>query len=322
MTRTPQSPRADRSRFGSGRFEAKTSSLCYDDSTARHKRAVTSANMSSAHSAAQPPRRINEERVCIDALKHVLLTRCGCTEVHVREEASDPPDYTITVDGTCYPAEVTSIVSLQAYYDHCKKFAQAIRDRAHSEGVLSGTYALEISRHPNIPKPTSHRGRQLLDRAVDYLRATREATTSAKLEIATDETGKIRIVKVSGEGAAVGALWTPPAMWEGEVQGELATLMQRAVTTKTKKLQKVGIEPQRAFLLLYDAHGLGDANDAAIALRQVKGYDWFHSIFWAASFTNRTNAVYPDEPGRKGIFLFSSAPNWNGVGSVSLETDG
>lgn len=278
--------------------------------------------MSSANSADKPHRRIDEERVCIDSLKHVLCTRCGCKEVRVREEERDPPDFTVTIDGISYAAEVTSIVSSQQYHAHCKEFANAIRVRAHLAGVLSGTYAFIVSRFPKVPKPTSQHGRQLLDRAIDYVRDTRQEVTCGAIQICKDQSGKIEIAKVSGDGSAVGVRWTPPAMWEGEVQGELTTLMQNAVTRKTKRLKDVGIGPQSALLLLYDAHGYGDASDAAIALQQVDGYDWFHSIFWAASFTDRKNAEYPNEPGREGLFLFSNAPTWNRVGTVPLETGG
>jgi len=108
-------------------------------------------------------------------------------------------------------------------------------------------------------------------------------------------------------------------MWEGDVQSQLAIMMQQAVDNKKRKLQDKGVGSQRALLLLYDAFAYAQPVDAVSAMRKVNGYDWFHSIFWAASFFDRKNTTYPEEPGREGIFLYSSNPNWNGVGTVQLE---
>ncbi len=276
--------------------------------------------MSSANPADKADRRIDEELVSVDALKHVLCTRCGCKEVHPHRESCDPPDFNVTIDGEPFPTEVTSIVSCQQYHAQCKEFADAIRDRANSRGVLSGKYAFIVSRLPLIPKPTTKDGRQLLEAAVAYVEATRQLTDSAELQLVKDVAGKISIAKVSANGSAIGVLWTPPAMWEGEIQSQLSKLIQQAVDVKQRKLQDAGISSGRALLLLYDAYGYGEPKDAAAAMQQVNGYDWFHSIFWAASFSDRKNTTYPDEPGRDGLFLFSTNPAWNGVGTAPLET--
>jgi hypothetical protein len=63
-------------------------------------------------------------------------------------------------------------------------------------------------------------------------------------------------------------------------------------------------------LLLYDAYGYVDADDVGKALLKVHGYDWFHSIFWAESFTARPNHSYPDEPGRTGFFVYTKEERW------------
>ncbi len=46
------------------------------------------------------------------------------------------------------------------------------------------------------------------------------------------------------------------------------------------------------------------------ALLKVQGYEWLHSIFWAASFTDRSNTLYPGKPGRGGVFLYSKKEEW------------
>ena len=107
--------------------------------------------------------RIDEEAVSVDSLKHVLFTRYGCKAVHIHREEHDPPDFTLTVDGEAFPAEVTSIVSRQRYVAQCKEFARAIRNHADSFKILSGTYAFQVSRFPDIPKPRSRSCLKVID---------------------------------------------------------------------------------------------------------------------------------------------------------------
>ena len=276
--------------------------------------------MSSVNHADNTNRRIDEELVSVDSLKHVLCTRCGCRKAYLHREQHDPPDFTVTIDGEPFPTEVTSIVSRQQYHAQCGEFAKAIRDRADSLGILSGKYAFIVSRLPCIPKPTSKNGRQLLDAAVAYVDVTRQQGVSPGVQLAQDGSGKISIEKVSASGSTVGILRIAPAMWEGDIQKQLATLIQRAVDDKKRKLQDAGIGLQRALLLLYDAFGYAEPQDTVAAMQQVNGYDWFHSIFWTASFFDRKNTTCLEEPGREGFFLFSNNPSWNRVGTVPLET--
>jgi hypothetical protein len=274
--------------------------------------------MSSVNREDNANRRIDEELVSVDALKHVLCTRCGCKEVHPHREQHDPPDFTVTIDCEPFPAEVTSIVSRQQYSAQCKEFAEAISERTNSLGVLSGKYAFIVSQLPRIPKPTSKNGRQLIEKAVAYVDATRQQGNSPEVQLAKDASGNISIAKLAANGSTIGLLWSAPAMWEGDIQSQLAIMIQQAVDDKRRKLQDAGVGPRKAFLLLYDAFGYAQPVDAIAAMQQVNGYDWFHSIFWAASFFDRKNSTYPEEPGREGIFLFSNNSSWNGVGTVPL----
>jgi len=88
--------------------------------------------------------------------------------------------------------------------------------------------------------------------------------------------------------------------------------MQNAVYEKRKKLLKKGVPDvcPNNILLFYDAYGSAELDDAQKALSKVEGYRWFNSIFWVASFTERQNELYPDEPGRIGTFLYSTNKNW------------
>ena len=100
--------------------------------------------------------------------------------------------------------------------------------------------------------------------------------------------------------------------WEGEMQDELVGLIQNSVSRKRLRLEKKGVPQQcrNIILLLYDAYGYAEADDAKVALRGVHGYDWFHSVFWARSFADRTNELYPEEPGRVGLFLYTKENSW------------
>jgi len=262
-------------------------------------------------------RRIDEELVSVDALKHLLYTNCDCKDVSIQRENEDPPDFTVRIDGVLYPTEVTSIVSRKQYSEQCKTFARIIQQNAASSGILFGTYAFIISRLPIIPKPESKDGRQLLIKALSYIGDTREQKIYPEKKLVQDNLGKISISKRNDTGSTVGLRWTA-GMREGEIVNKLSELIQHAVDKKKQILQAKGIEPKSALLLLYDAFGYAEPIDAFTAMEKVSDYDWFHSIFWAASFFDRENRSFPEEPGREGLFLFSHIPSWNRTGSISV----
>lgn len=261
-------------------------------------------------------RRIDEELVSADALKHVLCTIYDDKDVSIRREWDDPPDFTVIVNGVSYPAEVTSIVTLQQYHEHCKEFVNVLKNKATSLDILHGKYSFLVFRLPNIPRPKSRGGFRLLDAAVTYIEETRDIDSNSDVVLVHEASGKIGIAKSTSIGSTVGLIWTPPAMWEGEIRNQLSMLIQNAIDNKKRKLQKKGIEAQSALLLLYDAYGYAELDDAIASMRHVNGYEWFHSIFWAASFANRENIEFPQEPGREGYFLFSRNQNWDGIGTV------
>ncbi|HKB36016.1 MAG TPA: hypothetical protein VKD72_06150, partial [Gemmataceae bacterium] len=207
-------------------------------------------------------RRIDEELVCIESLKYVLHARCGCNRVEIFREEHDPPDFTVTIDGESLPAEVTSVVLRQEYHAHCEEFARVVGQRAGALGLLAGKYAFTVTRMPHIPKPTSREGQRLLQDAVAYVAATKQQAESPEILLSTDPGGKITMAKVSASGSAVGLVWMAPMLWEGEVQDELASLLQRHVDAKRRKLEKVRVAPAKALLLLYDAYGYAQPDDA------------------------------------------------------------
>ena len=256
--------------------------------------------------------RIDEELVCVDSLVHFLKQVCGHQEVQVKRETDDPPDFWLHIDGKRFAAEVTSIVTDQGYLSLCRKLKQSIQEKAQEFGNLNGIYALIIERNPNLPKRTSSDWQRLVDIVVSFIAATREASSTEISYLQEDSYGRLGVQKTSDKGTAVGLWGFSGFKWEGEAQEELTALIQDAVTIKRSKLEKKNIPQQcpDAILLLYDAYGYGDAEDAREALRKVQGYDWFHSVFWAASFTDRDNKLSPENPGRIGSFLYSKEDGW------------
>lgn len=256
--------------------------------------------------------RIDEEKVCIDSLAHNLMHLHGCRGVNVHPEIDDPPDFWIDVDGLQYAAEVTSIVNGQAYHATCTFLKDMVKQKATDERVLVGTYLLKVRRHPDLPRRNSNEWCVLIGKVLSFIQNTASNKSTGESFILDDQQGHLSIQKTSSNNATVGLIYAPEAKWEGEVHNELQELMQEAVTTKRKKLEKKGVPTNcpNIFLVLYDAYGYGSIEDAQKALLCTDGYDWFHSVYWATSFTDRDNILSPDNPGREGTFLYSKIDKW------------
>lgn len=257
-------------------------------------------------------KHIDEEVVCLDSLVHHLKQRCGCLNVQFEREQNDPPDFWINIDGQRYAVEITSIVTGQDYRATCWKLKEAIERSASRKGVLNGTYSLNITRKPSFPRRSSKEWRTLIDKATSFIKSTISADPSEERTLLANENGIVGIEKFSTTGASVGLLGPTEAKYHVEAIDEIKTLIQKAITTKRLKLEKKGVTSNctRIILALYDAYGFVTLNDIKQSLLQTIGYDWFHSIFWAASFTNRTNELASDNPGREGSFLYSKSKEW------------
>lgn len=256
--------------------------------------------------------RINEERVCADSLAHNLKSFCGCHDVKVHREPNDPPDFWLDIDGQKYAAEVTSIVNEQAYHAACIALKDAVKKSATDAGSIIGRYCLDVTMRPNLPRKNSAEWSDLCCKALSFIRDTDAKESTEETLLLDEEEGRLSIRKLAATGATVGLSRAPGAKWEGEIHNELQGLIQDAVTKKRKKLEIKGVPAQcpRIFLVLYDAYGYGIVEDAQKALLSTDGYDWFHSVFWATSFTDRENTLYPGSPGREGAFLYSKTHKW------------
>ena len=139
---------------------------------------------------------------------------------------------------------------------------------------------------------------------------TIDGNTFAVEETCIADEASVRAVDIARKKGATGG--SLGSKWEGEARAELTELIDDAVRVKRSKLEAKGVSQrcQGSILLLYDAYGYGETEDAKVALQNVPDYGWFHSIFWAASFSDRPNALYPEEPGRTGSFLYTKEDRW------------
>lgn len=255
--------------------------------------------------------RIDEEIVSVDCLAHCLTRVHGCNcDVQRVPQGCDPPDFWMTVDGERFAVEVTSIVTNEGYRAICKTLKDAIKTAMMECPGTSGTYALVVSGHPALPKKKGWH--DLVSRALCFASATRDVPCTEKQYLLQDGRNRLTIQKLSNQRTTVGLVGMDGAKREGEVVDELRKLMHDKVVKKREKLENKAVlaECSRIILVLYDAYGYGDIEDAQKALLQVEGHDWFHSVFWAASFTDRANELSPANPGRLGDFLYSGDGRW------------
>jgi hypothetical protein len=256
--------------------------------------------------------RIDEERVCIDSLVQHLKGIDRVSTVVAEKEPNDPPDYWLSVGEQRFAVEITSIVTDQGYAAHCKFLHDAIKEQWGSDASITGVYIMEVFRTPDIPKRGSNKWKNLVTNAVAVINSMSGSPVHTEVILRQDQGGYLAMSKLSDEGSKVGWCLTPEAKREGEIRADLAGLLKKAVEKKHCKIQKKGImdECPDVILLLYDAYGYGDIEDARQAFSNVEGYGWLHSIYWAASFSDRVNVLYPESPGRAGGFLYSRNNAW------------
>lgn len=257
-----------------------------------------------------------DEHVGIDSLVHNLKQRWGCRDVQVQRvpEGDDPPDYWVDVNGQRYAAEVTIITvqDTKYYQAKCRELTKEVEDAARNQGCLKGEYALEMMRKPGLPRRNSADRNSLVAKAVSFVQGTASEESAKDYLLLDDSHGHLSIRKVNAGGTAVGLPGYSEAKWLVDAREELRELMQEAVKTKRRKLENRGVLAQcpEIILVFYDAYGFCELDDAQHALLETTGYEWFHSVFWAASCTYRGNELYPDSHGRYGRFIYSKSVDW------------
>lgn len=255
--------------------------------------------------------RIDEELVCMDALKYALETK-GKATVGLPKRSrpgSDPPDFWVEVNGREMAVEVCSITEFQTYESHCRQLARCIEMKARNSDVLRGTYLLIIRRRPQIPKLNRKRLSEPYCIAHQYINDNREVEVADEVVLFQDDNGEIQLKKIHVRNAPIGLIHVT-VEFEGQTIEKLAELIDSACRSKTDKLLKKNCPPSEAILALYDAYGFADSQTVKSAVALLDTRYNFHSVFWAASFSPRENILYPKEHGRGGAFLWSTVSEW------------
>ena len=257
--------------------------------------------------------RINEEHVCIDSFVQRLREIDSRQEIAVSEvpKGKDPPDFWVTIAGTRYAVEVTSIVKDYDYEVLCKKFFDDIRSEFATSNIIKGTYSLSVTKHPKIPKKGTSGWKTLISTIATNIQDMSNSPSGIEYNILEDKNGKVIIRKFFDQGAKIFCSMGG-AKFGGEIKEELSLLIKERIEAKRERLEKKGVLDQcvNIILLFYDAYGYGEIEDLRKAFLNVKGYKWLQSIFIAFSFSSTANILYPNSPGRKGAFLYSKNEHW------------
>ena len=256
--------------------------------------------------------RINEEYVCIDSFVQHLKEIDSRQEITVRDEPNDPPDFWVTIAGLKYAVEVTSIVGDYGYEALCNKFFKDIRSEFATSNNIKGTYSLYVMRRPRIPKKQTPDWETLVSIITTNIKDMSNAPCGTKHDILKDKNGRLGISKLSDQGAKIFLPWIPGAKFGGEIKEELSWLISERIKAKRQRLEKKSVLNQctNIILLFYDAYCYGEIEDMRKAFLNVQGYEWVHSIFIALSSPSVSNRLYPNSPGRKGVFLYTRKEDW------------
>jgi hypothetical protein len=173
--------------------------------------------------------KIDEEMVCADSLMHCLKCDYGCEVIFERED-DDPPDLWLIVDGEKYAVEVTSIVTRQEYYKHCKDFEDAICSSSQYKDSINGTYILIIKGCPNIPKKSASDWQDLVRQVISFVDETHALKSTNDKCLLKDKKGYLNIRKISDQYAMIGAIGPIQVKWENEIQDTLEKLIGTSVT--------------------------------------------------------------------------------------------
>ncbi len=266
--------------------------------------------------------RINEEHVCIDSfiqrLKEIdsgqKIFYCDNSEAKL-----DPPDFWVKISGTIFAVEVTSITDYD-YEALCTKFFDDIRSEFATSNIIKGTYSLSVIKHPRIPKKGTFGWKTLISTIATRLQDMANAPSGIKYNILEDRNGEVIIRKSSDQDAKIRLAWDVRCWWgRGVIQEELSQLIRKAIEKKRKQLEKkrnhlenksVLDQYKNVILLFYDAYDYSDVENIRKAFLNVQDYNWLHSIFVALAYSDASNKLYPDSPGRKGVFLYSKNELW------------
>jgi hypothetical protein len=203
-------------------------------------------------------------------------------------------------------------VTDQNYRAQCQRLHREVRDECRARGI-GGNYFMVTMRRPDI---LSHRKRRHWEALVANCvsQVERMASTPGRQEVTIlgDIGGNLTISKESDAGGLFEFVPFPMLKYDVDLKCELADLIGVAIIAKRDKLNKRGVLSScpNVILGLYDAHNISYVHVAKEAFDMLQGFEWLHSVYWAACFADRPNILYPNSPGRAGVFLYSKNEGW------------
>ncbi|MFC1555568.1 hypothetical protein ACFL67_00640 [candidate division KSB1 bacterium] len=254
-------------------------------------------------------KQIDEELVSIDSLRNFINHHTDSTACLPIRENNDPPDFWITIDGEKFAAEVTSITGNKEYFKRFEYFKNIVIKLANEYDLMKGKYVLGLSRYPEIPKRNTAEWQTLVNTTVDLIISSKSVPLQSRIQILKDTKGELCISKISDSGANLGHLFIPDMKWPSNTLSELSQKIQVRLNKKRKKLEKKEIR-DKVIICLYDEYLYGDIETVLDSFKHVSGDEWYHSVYWCASFSNRDNDLTSKIHGRGGMFLYSKNINW------------
>jgi hypothetical protein len=260
-----------------------------------------------------------DEQASIDSLVQYLRRLPLMPEVSFRElpRGDDPPDFWMEVGDCEFAVEVTAVTSDVGYSAHCGNFHSAVKEACRQQGGWQGAFAIEVFRRPGIPKRNSKEWKKLITLACSTIEMLLRKPAGSECILISDTDGRLKISKLAEKsdfGFNLGLVCQPEGRYEGEAERELVRLITERISTKKKRIdeKKLMSVCPNVVLILFDAYGYCEPELARSALLKIPGFEWLHSVFWAASFSDVENANYSGAHGRLGCFLFTKEDSWRG----------
>jgi len=227
-----------------------------------------------------------------------LLVSVGIFDARWRR-GRDPPDYYLRVNGKSFAVEVTRAmqateVGMVRLPEHgwraaLSQFVKDIQNKAEREGILSGTYGMQLAPIPDLRR----RRPELLASALRYIARTTFADTAPPEKLASVPHGhSITIEKVGAARDYVGAvIMIGTAKRSVQIERDLTRILTERLREKTRRLSRVRLP---RILLLVDSYIYGE-RDHWQAVAEQLDLAAFHTVARIPDF-NRCQVLRTEEP--------------------------
>ncbi|MFQ6083168.1 MAG: hypothetical protein ACE5WD_07410 [Candidatus Aminicenantia bacterium] len=225
-----------------------------------------------------------DEEFCQSALIEFLRSQGHSV---VTRPGDEPPDFYITLDGTEFAVEITTLSELIPSPKTSKlqpiltahmtlyRFVSEIETFTLQKEILNGTYLVSIDL--NKPIPNFNKIKSNLIKAIEeFISETRQEESTPYFQLFRKGKVRMECKKLSGDGARITHMITHGAKWHDEICKHARLILQRAIDDKRNKLLH---EPRPKMLLLLNRYLFASIKDFQEALLLCSGCEFFHSIY-------------------------------------------